>query len=163
MKQETKIEYLILKAANISPLVFKSFNNKDYNDSLYLLLEEKKALLHLKNFLEEIVKESKFYVEFLEQTLRKINDVDYAILLVMRKENNITPILSKEYKIEYLLLVKSNYIEFLNRASDLDKLEQNNILNELDEIFTQIKLMDEKYTSYLEIERQDLVNRFSYI
>lgn len=163
MKQETKIEYLILKAANISPLVFKSFNNKDYNDSLYLLLEEKKALLHLKNFLEEIVKESKFYVEFLEQTLRKINDVDYAILLVMRKENNITPILSKEYKIEYLLLVKSNYIEFLNRASDLDKLEQNNILNELDEIFTQIKLMDEKYTSYLEIEKQDLVNRFSYI
>ena len=160
MKQETKIEYLILKAANISPLVFKSFNNKDYNDSLYLLLEEKKALLHLKNFLEEIVKESKFYVEFLEQTLRKINDVDYAILLVMRKENNITPILSKEYKIEYLLLVKSNYIEFLNRASDLDKLEQNNILNELDEIFTQIKLMDEKYTSYLEIEKQDLVNRF---
>lgn len=163
MKQETKIEYLILKAANISPLVFKSFNNKDYNDSLYLLLEEKKALLHLKNFLEEIVKESKFYVEFLEQTLRKINDVDYAILLVMRKENDITPILSKEYKIEYLLLIKSNYIEFLNRASDLDKLEQNNILNELDEIFTQIKLMDEKYTSYLEIERQDLVNRFSYI
>ncbi len=163
MKQETKIEYLILKAANISPLVFKTFNNKDYNDSLYLLLEEKKALLHLKNFLEEIAKESKFYVEFLEQTLRKINDVDYAILLVMRKENDITPILSKEYKIEYLLLVKSNYIEFLNRASDLDKLEQNNILNELDEIFTQIKLMDEKYTSYLEIERQDLVNRFSYI
>ena len=163
MKQETKIEYLILKAANISPLVFKSFNNKDYNDSLYLLLEEKKALLHLKNFLEEIVKESKFYVEFLEQTLRKINDVDYAILLVMRKENDITPILSKEYKIEYLLLIKSNYIEFLNRASDLDKLEQNNILNELDEIFTQIKLMDEKYTSYLEIEGQDLVNRFSYI
>lgn len=163
MKQETKIEYLILKAANISPLVFKSFNNKDYNDSLYLLLEEKKALLHLKNFLEEIVKESKFYVEFLEQTLRKINDVDYAILLVMRKENDITPILSKDYKIEYLLLVKSNYIEFLNRASDLDKQEQNNILNELDEIFTQIKLMDEKYTSYLEIERQDLVNRFSYI
>ena len=103
--------------------IFKSFNNKDYNDSLYLLLEEKKALLHLKNFLEEIVKESKFYVEFLEQTLRKINDVDYAILLVMRKENDITPILSKEYKIEYLLLVKSNYIEFLNRASDLGKNE----------------------------------------